>query len=165
MTWGDIFGWCVVIYYNTRVIFNHMVISVHTNKIYRYGKTRLIWDHRVIHVHTNRRYEECVVFSHLIDAGVCSTFACIGYLYYSILIVILLFVIDVRGYIKLIKLKQCIVLWIYRRIEEVFNMAVNYIPEDFYATRLEVEIRKLYVWSCVQHLKYFSEMKVMERSN
>ena len=34
VTWGGIFGWCVFCYGNKRVICNHLVICVHTNKIY-----------------------------------------------------------------------------------------------------------------------------------
>ena len=52
-------------------------------------------------------------FLHLIDAGFYSSFACIGYfggicgVHYSILLVpLLLFIIDVRGSMKLVKLKD-----------------------------------------------------------
>ena len=49
-------------------------------------------------------------FLHLIDAGVSSTFACIVYFNYYTIIVISLVVIYVRGPMKLINLKEFVVL-------------------------------------------------------
>ena len=48
VTWGRFFVRCVCIY----------------------GKTQVICDHLVIHVHTNKVFEESAVFLYLIDAGV-----------------------------------------------------------------------------------------------
>ena len=45
-----------------------------------YGRTRFIFDHMVIHVRTNKIFKERTVFLRLIDAGVCSKCFCIGYL-------------------------------------------------------------------------------------
>ena len=69
----------------------------------------MIFDHFTIHVFTNKRYEECVSFLYLIGASVRSTFSCIRYFHYSILIVILLVVIDVRSSTKMIKLMEFVV--------------------------------------------------------
>ena len=115
--WGRIFGWFIVIYGKTRVISDHPVIRVRKNKRYEYGKTWVICDHLVIRVRTKTIYEERSVFLHLIDAGVYSTFSCIGYFQYFILIVLILVNIDLRGSMKLIKLKEFVVFWPWRRIE------------------------------------------------
>ena len=45
----------------------------------------------------------------MIDVGVCSNFSRIGYFNYSILVVLLLVVIDVRESVKLIKLRDFVV--------------------------------------------------------
>ena len=85
---------------------DHQVICFHTNKIDEYGKTWVICDHLVVHVRTNK------LFLHLINAGFCIIFACIGYFrgffrvhYSSLLVVLLVFVIGVRGSVKLVRLK------------------------------------------------------------
>ena len=73
----------------------------------------MILDHSIIRIHTNKTFEECAVFLHFIDAGVCGTFLYIGYLcgfwstlFYSCkycLILLLVVVIDVSGSMKMIK--------------------------------------------------------------
>ena len=71
------------------------------------------------------------------------------------LIFLIVVVNDVRRSMKLIKSKEFVVLWPWSRIEAGYNCAVYDIPGDFSAMRLGVEVRKLYVWSCVHYFKYF----------
>ena len=58
MICDGIFVWCVVIYKKMRVIYNHLVSHVRTNKI----------------------FEERALFLHLIDSGACGKFSCMEYL-------------------------------------------------------------------------------------
>ena len=58
-------------------------------------------------------------------------------------------VIDLIGYMKLVKSKEFLMFLLWRRIEAGSNCAVYDIPEDFSTTRLGVEVVKLHVISCV----------------
>ena len=82
---------------------------------------------------------------HMIDVGVCSIFACIGYFrrfygaHYSILVIfIIVDAIDVRGFMKLVKPKKFAVFWPWRRVEEGSNGVANETREDFSAVGLVV---------------------------
>ena len=78
------------------------------------------------------KYVKNAVFLHLIDAGVLSTFVCIEYFQYSILVVIFLVVNYVIGSIKLIKSKGNVVFRTWSRIQVGYNGAFNEIPEVFF---------------------------------
>ena len=66
---------------------------------------------------------------------------------------ILLVVVDVIVSMKMVKLKEFVVFWTWRRIEADSNHGFYDIPETFSAIRLGVEVSKLHVRSCVCHLK------------
>ena len=76
----------------------------------------MICDSLVIRLCTNKGDEERAEFLHLIDASVRSTFVCIGYFHYSILLVLILVVIYVRRSMKLIKLMEFVVFLPWSRI-------------------------------------------------
>ena len=73
--------------------------------------------------------------------------------------------IDVRGSVKPVNPKEFLVFRPWRRAEAGSNGAVNEIPEAFTAMGLKFKFRKLYVISCVYHLKCFSEINLMEISD
>ena len=103
----DVFVICV----NTWVIFDHLVIFVHTNKRYYYRETRVICDNLNVHFHTNIRYEECAVCLDMIYAGVCFTIACIGYFCHYNITFLFFLKIDVKESMELIQENKFIVFW------------------------------------------------------
>ena len=136
-----------------------------------YIKTRMICNHLVICVCTNKRFEERTVFLRLIDAGVCSIFLYIGYLcrfdkaHYT--------------YNMILSHYSCCVDhwcgWIHEtcqgkgvcsvmNLEQVRSRGI-WDPWGYFSMRLGVEVRKLYFRTCVYYFKYFSEMKFIESSD
>ena len=58
------------------------------------------------------------------------------------------------------KAKKLVMFWYWWRIEVGTNSVVNDIPENFSSMEFGVDIRKLRVWFCLHHAKYFAEIEL-----
>ena len=70
--------------------------------------------------------------------------------------------LTVIRFIEPVEAKKFVMFRPCRGVEVDSNRSVNNIPETFSSIRFVFETRKLHVWSCVHHVNFFVEMKLVE---